>query len=213
MNFTRTSFLVVILSASACAQVSNPVQTINTVRNQLIPATNAINDRRDKTVQQAANTPAPTARPAARTTAGVPQAEIRRGKRPAKPGAEESTAAEDNKGTVENSTIQVRNKRDPFVSIIKAQTATSVGCSTGKKCLVVGDVMLKGIVRSSAGMIAVVENGQRKTYFLHENDPVFNGQVVKIEPDAIVFREMVVDRLGRQSSREIVKRILKPAIS
>lgn len=101
----------------------------------------------------------------------------------------------------------LRGRRDPFQTIIRTQTG-EVACATGKKCLVIGKIDLKGIVRSQNGMIAIVSNQQRKTYFLHENDPVFNGAVVKITPDSVVFRETVVDRVGRQSTREIVKRIV-----
>jgi hypothetical protein len=36
-----------------------------------------------------------------------------------------------------------------------------------------------------------------KAYFLRENDPVFNGYVMKITGDSIVFQETLQDRLGK----------------
>ena len=39
-------------------------------------------------------------------------------------------------------------------------------------------------------MIAVVVNSLNKAYFLRENDPVFNGFVVKITGDSIIFKEI-----------------------
>ena len=105
---------------------------------------------------------------------------------------------------------RVRGQRDPFETVIRSQPE-GPGCSTGKKCLVVDKMDLKGVVRSQNGMIAIVVTEQRKTYFLHENDPVYNGHVVKINPDSIVFRETVIDRVGRQSTRDVVKRIARPA--
>jgi hypothetical protein len=42
-------------------------------------------------------------------------------------------------------------------------------------------------VKSENGMIAVVTNALNKAYFLRENDPVFNGYVLKINVDSIVF--------------------------
>jgi len=104
-------------------------------------------------------------------------------------------------------THTLTGKRDPFVSVIRMQSPTGPACATGKKCLVAGQIELKGVVQSESGMIAVVENPQRQTYFLHEKDPVFNGEVLKIEPGEIVLRETVVDRAGRQSTREVVKRV------
>ena len=61
-------------------------------------------------------------------------------------------------------------------------------------------------------MIAVVVNALDKAYFLRVNDPVFNGFVVKITGDSVVFEEQVQDRLGHMSTHEVVKRIIAPAV-
>jgi hypothetical protein len=61
-------------------------------------------------------------------------------------------------------------------------------------------------------MIAVVTNALDKAYFLHENDPVFNGYVVKITGDSIVFKESVQDKLGKPFMREVKKTITTPAV-
>ena len=60
--------------------------------------------------------------------------------------------------------------------------------------------------------IAVVTNTLNKAYFLRENDPVFNGYVVKITGDSVVFQETVQDKLGKSFTREVVKRIFTPAV-
>jgi len=103
-------------------------------------------------------------------------------------------------------------KRDPFVSPIVSRIAGPVGCRGGKKCLVIDQVALKGVVKAPNGMIAVIENAAKKAYFMRENDPVFNGFVVKITTDSIVFRETVTDRIGRTSTRDIVKRVNIPSV-
>ncbi len=86
------------------------------------------------------------------------------------------------------------------------------GCSTGKRCLAIDQIALKGVVKSDAGMIAVVVNALNKAYFLRENDPVFNGYVVKITGDSIVFKETVQDKLGKPFTREVTKKIFTPAV-
>ena len=40
-------------------------------------------------------------------------------------------------------------------------------------------------------------NALNKAYFLRENDPVFNGYVVKITGDSIVFKENVSGPAGK----------------
>jgi Tfp pilus assembly protein PilP len=98
-------------------------------------------------------------------------------------------------------------KRDPFRSIIQSHESANSECATGKKCLVANLVILKGIVKGPDGMLAVVENQHHKSYFLREKDPVFNGQVIRITPDSIVFREKVVDKTGHETTHEVVKHI------
>jgi hypothetical protein len=102
-------------------------------------------------------------------------------------------------------------KRDPFVSPVVTHVGGS-GCNTGKKCLEIGAINLRGVVRSENGFIAVVTNTMNKAYFLRENDPVFDGYVVKITDDSITFKEMLQDRLGKPLSREVVKKIPTPAV-
>jgi len=100
--------------------------------------------------------------------------------------------------------------RDPFVSPVVAMGATGSGCSAGKRCLTIDQVALKGVVKSESGMIAVVTNSLDKAYFLRENDPVFNGYVVKITGDSIIFKETFHDRLGKVLTRDVTKSITRP---
>jgi len=102
-------------------------------------------------------------------------------------------------------------RRDPFISPVVSRQGGS-GCSTGKKCLDIEQIALRGVVRSDAGMIAVVTNGLNKAYFLRENDPVFNGYVVKITGDSVVFKETFQDRLGKPFTKDVVKKITTPAV-
>jgi membrane protein involved in colicin uptake len=101
--------------------------------------------------------------------------------------------------------------RDPFFSPV-SQGTTTAGCSTGKKCLEIGQINVRGVVKSESGFIAVVTNSLNKAYFLHENDPVFNGYVVKITGDSVVFQETFQDKLGKSLTREVTKKILTPAV-
>ena len=100
--------------------------------------------------------------------------------------------------------------RDPFFSPVVQQHGS--GCATGKKCLEIGAINVRGVVKSDTGFIAVVTNNLNKAYFLRENDPVFNGYVVKITGDSVVFQETIQDKLGKSFTREVVKRILAPAV-
>jgi hypothetical protein len=108
--------------------------------------------------------------------------------------------------------INLTGRRDPFVSPVVNRSMVGSGCSMGKRCLAIDQINLKGVVKAEAGMIAVVVNAMDKAYFLRENDPVFNGYVVKITGDSIVFKETLQDRLGKSFTREVTKRITTPAV-
>ena len=108
--------------------------------------------------------------------------------------------------------LNLTGRRDPFVSPVVSHSMNGSGCSTGKRCLAIDQIALKGVVRSDTGMIAVVVNAVNKAYFLRENDPVFNGYVVKITGDSIIFKETIQDKLGKPFEREVTKKITTPAV-
>jgi type II secretory pathway component PulC len=105
-------------------------------------------------------------------------------------------------------------KRDKFLSPIAAAAmrGPAAGCSTGKHCLVVDQIALKGIVQTNEGNIAMVENAAKRSYYLHENDALFDGSVVKITGDSVTFRQESTDILGRPVSKEVVKKVSAPAV-
>jgi Tfp pilus assembly protein PilP len=107
-------------------------------------------------------------------------------------------------------TVGQSGRRDPFISPVVNMSAVGSGCSSGKRCLAIDQIALRGIVKSDNGMIAVVVNATDKAYFLRENDPVFNGYVIKITGDSIVFKESFRDRLGKPLTRDITKTISRP---
>ncbi len=122
-----------------------------------------------------------------------------------------SENAENEQPVVPDTKYGANGRRDPFISPVVSQAGGS-GCSTGKKCLEIGAINLRGVVHAESGFIAVVSNSLNKAYFLRENDPVFNGYVMKITGDSIVFQETLQDRLGRTFTREVVKKITTPAV-
>ncbi len=108
--------------------------------------------------------------------------------------------------------VNMTSRRDPFVSPVVNRSMIGSGCSTGKRCLAIDQINLRGVVKADSGMIAVVVNSLNKAYFLRENDPVFNGFVVKITGDSIIFKETVQDRLGKPLTREVTKKITTSAV-
>lgn len=167
--------------------------------------------------QPAASKPAPVktvaAQPAAApktSKASETQATANSKPTASSPADDVSKIGENSKPKPEDKKWAMNGKRDPFFSPVVQQNGS--GCSTGKKCLEIGNINLRGVVKSENGFIAVVTNNLNKAYFLRENDPVFNGYVVRITGDSVVFQETVQDKLGKPFTREVTKRIFTPAV-
>jgi Tfp pilus assembly protein PilP len=136
---------------------------------------------------------------------------------PPAPEMKPEVAVEDSKNPADGKkddpkTISMAGRRDPFISPVVNHMNGGSGCSTGKRCLAVDQIALTGVVKSDTGMIAVVVNAMNKAYFLRENDPVFNGYVVRITGDSIIFNETMQDKLGKSFTREVTKKITTPAV-
>lgn len=218
----RTIALILLLSAVAvCAQTAPPSQKVapavaKPAATQAKPAATqakpAATQAKPAATQVAKQAPA-APKAATPVPAKAVQPAVSKAAKPAKPAAKAVKAAAVKTPGVGRASTKPKGKRDPFLNpIVRADGAGST-CTTGKKCLAIEGIVLKGIVKSQVGMIAVVESSTRKlSYFLRENDPVFNGYVVKITRDTIVFRENVMDALGRQSTREVVKKVVAPVV-
>ncbi len=158
---------------------------------------------------------------AAQPAAAKPAASPMQPKAAAKPAAAKpaakKAAARPAAGAVKKAAVKAPakapGKRDPFLSPIREAGVLGPACTTGKKCLAINTIVLRGIVKSQGGMIAVVESSTRRlSYFLRENDPVFNGYVVKITGDTVVFRENVMDKMGKQGTRDVVMKVVAPVV-
>jgi hypothetical protein len=105
------------------------------------------------------------------------------------------------------------SRRDPFESLVNRQKDQNAGKNLppGKAGLQVSTLRLDGIVRSSAGMIAVVSNPQSRTYFLREGDQLYDGRVDKIAMDGVSFHELGKDAFGKPVERQVQKRIYASA--
>jgi Tfp pilus assembly protein PilP len=189
-----------VLSASGQGQSSTPA-----------PAT-ATTNMQGKT----AVTVAPGNAPKAAAAKGKTKAATIAVKTPAEP--HPTVAVEDTKSPAETKkeeptkTYSANGRRDPFISPVVNRTMLGSGCNTGKRCLAIDQINLQGVVKSDSGMIAVVVNALNKAYFLRENDPVFNGYVVKITGDSIIFKETIEDKMGKPFEREVTKKIFTPAV-
>jgi hypothetical protein len=129
-----------------------------------------------------------------------------------------TTAQRKTKTTPSQRAALAAGKRDPFkIPLVPTgkgggevmDSAPGGALPPGVRGLLISQLRLEGVVRQQTAnkMIAVVTNETRRAYFLHESDSVYNGVVSKITPDAIYFKENVLDPNGRVTTREVMKRL------
>lgn len=98
-------------------------------------------------------------------------------------------------------------RRDPFVSLLQVgDTKLPVGGRPrGVRGLLVGEVSLRGVLRSRGQFVAILQAPDNKTYTVHPGDALFDGSVKVVAQDAVIFVQRVDDPLSPVKQREIRK--------
>jgi hypothetical protein len=100
------------------------------------------------------------------------------------------------------------NRRDPFKSLLAAPDRTELRGPRpeGIPGLLIDEIALTGIFKTSKGFVAQVKaTNQAKSYLLKEGDQLYDGDVVGINRNAVVFKQIVQDPTALKPFREVVK--------
>jgi hypothetical protein len=69
----------------------------------------------------------------------------------------------------------------------------------------VDEVVVKGIVQSRGGWMAMIGSTSGKTYSIRPGDRLMDGNVRTITPQAVVLMQQVNDPLSLEKQREVRK--------
>jgi Tfp pilus assembly protein PilP len=100
------------------------------------------------------------------------------------------------------------NRRDPFKSLLAAPDRTELRGPRpdGVPGLLIDEIDLTGIFRTSKGFVAQVKAAnQKKSFLLKEGDQLYDGDVVSINRSEVVFKQIVQDPTALKPFREVVK--------
>jgi hypothetical protein len=100
------------------------------------------------------------------------------------------------------------NRRDPFKSLLTAPDRPELRGPRpeGVPGLLIDEIDLKGIFHTSKGFVAqVLAANQKKSYLLKEGDQLYDGDVVSISKNEVVFKQVVQDPTALKPFREVVK--------
>lgn len=109
--------------------------------------------------------------------------------------------------TPEIYTYDSEGRRDPFVSLLArgAELPSASERPDGLLGLSVNEVALRGVVLSEGVYIAVLEAPDGRSHIVRAEDRLFDGSVLEIAADTILFLQEVNDPLSLVTEREIRK--------
>lgn len=102
------------------------------------------------------------------------------------------------------------DRRDPFKSLETAQTRPEIDANLpeGVPGLLIDEVDLTGIYHTSRGYIAqLVSPSKDRSYLVRVGDQLYDGDVVRITQQEIVFKQIVNDPTVLKPYREVVKKL------
>lgn len=113
----------------------------------------------------------------------------------------------------ENYSYDPGGRRDPFVSLLSRGADVAFDRDMrpeGREGLGIGEVSVRGIVRTRNAFVAMVQGPDNKTYIIHTGDKMLDGVVKAITADSVVFAQDVNDPLSLVKQREVRKMLRGP---
>ena len=106
-----------------------------------------------------------------------------------------------------------KGRRDPFQSLIGPAPALQPGQRPpGPPGFLIDEIKLQGVVKTRVqGLVAMVNGPDNKGYLVKVGDKVLDGEVIRITPTSIVFRQEVNDPTRIERFREVVKELSSEA--
>jgi type IV pilus assembly protein PilP len=102
-----------------------------------------------------------------------------------------------------------QGRRDPFQSLIGPAPKLAPGQRPlGPPGFLIDEIKLQGVVKTrQQGLVAMVNGPDNKGYLMKIGDKVLDGEVIRITPNSIVFRQEVNDPTRIERFREVVKEL------
>lgn len=86
-----------------------------------------------------------------------------------------------------NYTYDPAGRRDPFINLLIGIKMKGTGAPKG--ALTVSDAKVVGITQGHEGYTAIIVGADNKARFMKAGDKLFDGQIISIEKDRVIFRQ------------------------
>lgn len=142
--------------------------------------------------QKKSPSPAPTPAAVAEPEGALPQAIL-----------EEDELA----NTGQSYTYDPAGRRDPFRSLLVRSENRAGARPPGIAGISIDDVLLEGIWKTKAGYLAQIRGTSNKSYLLRPGDLLYDGEVTRVGPNEVTFRQNVNDPQSVKPFRDVTKQL------
>jgi Tfp pilus assembly protein PilP len=107
-----------------------------------------------------------------------------------------------------------QGRRDPFQSLIGPAPKLQTGQRPqGPPGFLIDEIKIQGVVKTrQQGLVAMINGPDNKSYLVKIGDKVLDGEIIRITPNSIVFRQEVNDPTRIERFREVVKEIVSSEV-
>jgi type IV pilus assembly protein PilP len=99
-------------------------------------------------------------------------------------------------------------RRDPFRSLLVRPEQRAAGSRPpGIAGVSVDDIVLQGIWKTQAGYVAQIRGTDNKSYLLRPGDLLWDGEVTRIGPNEVTFRQNLNDPQSVKPFRDVTKQL------
>ena len=107
-------------------------------------------------------------------------------------------------------TYDPAGRRDPFQSLLNTRPGEKepeVARPPGLAGMLIEEIRVQGIVSTSSGILAFVQGRDKLSYIIRPGTKLFNGEVEKISPTEVVFKQQVSDPKQLKPYEEVVRKL------
>ena len=105
-------------------------------------------------------------------------------------------------------TYDPAGRRDPFRSLlVRPENRAGAARPPGIAGISVDDLVLQGIWRTRSGYVAQIRGTDNKSYLLRAGDLLWDGEVTRIAPNEVTFRQNLNDPQSVKPFRDVTKQL------
>jgi hypothetical protein len=105
-------------------------------------------------------------------------------------------------------TYDPAGRRDPFRSLLIRQPNRPGGQRpVGIAGIAVDEVIVQGIWKTRAGFVAQIRGTDNKSYLLRPGDLLYDGEVTRVGPNEVTFRQNLNDPQSVKPFRDVTKQL------